>query len=70
MINGKYEFGKIIGQGMIGVAYLARHCDYIQKPAVCIKQMYLKKIKEKKLESSIKKEIRILLDIQKIDGCL
>ena len=59
-INGKYELGKIIGQGMIGVVYLARDCSHVQKPTVCIKQMYMQKIKEKKLEFSLKREIRIL----------
>jgi hypothetical protein len=53
---------------MIGMVYLARNT--YDHSIVCIKQMMAKKIAEKNIFDSIKREIEILYKIQQIPGCI
>ena len=64
----KYEFGKILASGMIGMVYLAR--STYDWSFVCIKAMYGKKIAEKNIFDSIRREVKILQKVQKIPGCV
>lgn len=64
----KYEFGKILASGMIGMVYLARNTYDLTM--VCIKAMYGKKIAEKNIFDSIRREVKILQKVQKIPGCV
>lgn len=64
----RYEFGRIISSGMIGNVYLAEAKD--NKSVVCIKQMLGKKMAEKNIFQSVRRELKILNEVQKIDGCI
>ena len=66
----KYEFGKIISSGMIGVVYLGRNLSRPFFPHVCIKKMYGEKMGEKNIFPSLRREIEILHKISKIEGCV
>lgn len=69
----KYEIGKIISSGMIGIVYVCRTrpCEPGKrfKHLVVAKRMYKPKIEEKKLETSVILEIQILLQVHNVKGC-
>ena len=64
----RYEFGRIISSGMIGNVNLAEAKE--NKSLVCIKQMLGKKMAEKNIFQSVRRELKILNEVQKIDGCI
>jgi len=63
-----FELGKILSSGMIGMVYLGRENQ--DKQFVCIKRMIGKKIAEKNIFQSIRRELKILHKVQKIPGCV
>lgn len=54
----RYEFGRLISHGMIGITYLAR--DSVTFTLVCIKRMMSDKIAEKKIFKNVMNEISLL----------
>lgn len=67
-----YEYGKIISTGMIGVVYLARRFepDIYCYNFYCIKLMSYKKIHEKSIFPSVEREIKILVLLNGVKGCM
>lgn len=67
-----FEFGKIISTGMIGVVYLAR--KFMPELGVynlwCIKLMLFSKMHEKNIFPSISRELKILLLLKGVKGCM
>ena len=66
----RYEFGRLIGSGMIGIVYLARDSYNDYKPLRCVKEMYKEKIIEKDLGPALKRELQILFETQRLKGCI
>ena len=66
----RYEFGRIISSGMIGIVYLVRDRSDKYGAMRCIKMMPIQKMFEKRLLPSIKNEIEILYEIRNIKGCI
>eukprot|EP00347_Sterkiella_histriomuscorum_P024190 403331997 len=69
----RFELGRILSSGMIGIVYVARDRFYANQTwssLYCIKRMYKSKIVEKHLMTSTVKEIEILLKVRKIKGCI
>jgi serine/threonine protein kinase len=64
----RYELGRIISSGMIGIVYLARATE--DKSVVCIKRMLGKKMAEKNIFQSVSRELKILNEVQKVEGCI
>ena len=66
----RYEFGRIIASGMIGIVLIARD---VKDPICgfrCIKRMMFTKMAEKNIYPSIKREIQILYDLRFISGAI
>ena len=53
---------------MIGIVYLARATE--DKSVVCIKRMLGKKMAEKNIFQSVSRELKILNEVQKVEGCI
>jgi serine/threonine protein kinase len=70
LIADKYEYGRIVSSGMIGIVYLAREFTKELVSYVCIKRMMGEKMAEKRIFPSISREIKILQKINKIRGCI
>lgn len=70
LIADKYEYGRIVSSGMIGIVYLAREFTKDLVSYVCIKRMMGEKMAEKRIFPSISREIKILQKINKIRGCI
>lgn len=66
----EYEFGRLIGSGMIGVVYLARIAGEPQRGFFCIKRMFGEQMAVKRLFEPEKTEIRILEEVKEIEGCI
>ena len=70
LIGNRYEYGKIVSTGMIGIVYMVRD---IQDPFLrlrCLKRMPREKMGEKNIYSSIKRECQILFDLRAVKGCI
>lgn len=69
--NVRYEFGRLISGGMIGMTYMARlwYSNGLFRN-VCIKRMLGRPLAEKCLYPSIRREMEILLDVSELSGCV
>jgi len=70
LCNGRYDLGKILSTGMIGVVFLVRDMMDPAQPFKCHKKMYFQKIAEKKIFASVMRELRILEQVSSIRGCI
>ena len=64
-----FEIGKILSSGMIGIVYLARRDTYPFN-LYTLKVMSFARIKEKRLEASIKREMNYLCQARGYDNCI
>ena len=55
---------------MIGVVFLVRDMLDPFYPLKCHKRMYFAKVAEKKIFPSVKRELRILREVNKLHGCI
>ncbi len=66
----EYEYGRLIGSGMIGIVYMARIAKNPTLGYFCIKRMLGELMVSKGLIESVKTEIRILDEVKTIPGCI
>jgi len=70
LCDGRYELGKILSTGMIGVVFLVRDTLDPFYPLKCHKKMYFSKIAEKKIFPSVRRELCILKQVRQFRGCI
>ena len=56
----RYQLGRILNTGMIGVVYLVRDQFNTMKPLKCVKKMSASKMLEKNIFPSVRRELKIL----------
>ena len=66
----RYENGKILSCGMIGIVILARDIINEMHPLRCIKVMDGEKLAEKRLFNSLRTELKILEKVSPLPGCI
>lgn len=69
VVASKYQFGKIISGGMIGIVYLARFTK-APEDFVCIKRMLGVRLSEDNLFKALRSEIEILYKVKNVPGCI
>lgn len=66
----RYEVGKILSSGMIGIVYLVRDRTGIIPEFKVVKRMSVAKIIEKRLAESLRQELLILREVSGIEHCI
>lgn len=67
---GRYEIGRLLSSGMIGVVFLARDLYVFPLMPVVLKKLYYESIMKKGLSSWIKNELEIITKVNDIEGCV